>query len=193
MDDELEVKQGRNAGMPKSKDIAAFWAEKEDSPFEVNFDSPSCFACGVDGGSLKWSGFERAHLVPYSITANNEMSNIVLLCKNCHHEAPDCVDPSYMIDFIVNKEPYFCTIFRAVNRAIAEVGFFENDKELDIDLLEQCFFEAREKVKDDFAVHHSGRRTSEAKLHSFAHRTLNVAKDNYETKRAYSQRNLTDS
>lgn len=55
----------------------------------------TCFGCEKYYGDDTWekNRLEKAHIIPFSILKeakeNENVENMVLLCKNCHHLAPD--------------------------------------------------------------------------------------------------------
>lgn len=76
---------------------------------------PMCFACGVHATDPDeppvWPGvwdraflLQRAHLVPRTLGGTDEVTNLVLLCPTCHHDAPDVADPAYMLGWIERRE-----------------------------------------------------------------------------------------
>jgi hypothetical protein len=95
------------------KKIATYWKENPfASEFELNFDwdmcDTHCWNCGDDKRSMsnpKKVRLERAHIIPrktknFPNGGEDIPSNYVLLCKECHEEAPDCINPKYMFDWI---------------------------------------------------------------------------------------------
>lgn len=49
------------------------------------------------------SSLERAHVVPKAITKNNDVSNLFLLCKECHRQSPDHTNETHFYRFIYNQ------------------------------------------------------------------------------------------
>lgn len=91
--------------------------------FVIDIGEPSCFACGwykptwvtydAAGGCIDlvkiWAGttgLQIAHLVPHSLGGGTAPENLVLLCKECHQEAPDYIDPNYMLDWMRRRGSY---------------------------------------------------------------------------------------
>lgn len=61
--------------MPSKSNILRYWSEiLSDAPKNTSV----CWGCGFDGY------VERCHLVGHWKTQNNDVSNLVLLCKRCH-------------------------------------------------------------------------------------------------------------
>ena len=46
------------------------------------------------------SSLERAHISPRALTNNNDVSNLFLLCPNCHKISPDHVNESHFFRFV---------------------------------------------------------------------------------------------
>ncbi|MEU5525413.1 HNH endonuclease signature motif containing protein [Micromonospora chersina] len=86
--------------------------------FVIDLGEPSCFACGwYDDSrpthpqasfSQTWakSRLQRAHLTPHALGGTNHPSNYLMLCKQCHDEAPDWRDPSMMIQWAKTRESF---------------------------------------------------------------------------------------
>lgn len=105
--------------MPSHYDIALWWFEHQDRdarPFVLDLGEPACFACRwypdgcevSDTVTLKaaWAlraKLDRAHLKPHSLGGDNDPSNIVLLCKTCHREAPDWDEPAEMLAWVQRR------------------------------------------------------------------------------------------
>ncbi|MEV1331141.1 HNH endonuclease signature motif containing protein [Micromonospora costi] len=104
------------AAMPSHYEIALWWLENQDRdarPFVLDLGEPACFACrwypdgceASDTVTLKASWalrakLERAHLKPHSLGGTNDPSNIVLLCRVCHLDAPDWEDAAEMLGWV---------------------------------------------------------------------------------------------
>ena len=105
--------------MPSHYDIALWWSENQDPdvrPFVLDIGEPACFACrwylngceASDTVTLKaaWARhakLERAHLKPHALGGTNDPSNIVLICKTCHRDAPDWDDPAEMLGWVQRR------------------------------------------------------------------------------------------
>ena len=89
---------------------------------QIDIGEPSCWACGyyattdadLDNpmhpspytcwNDPKW--LQKCHIVPHSIGGQEDASNLVLLCKRCHKEAPDNKKARHMKRFIANRSNY---------------------------------------------------------------------------------------
>jgi hypothetical protein len=89
------------------KHIADYWIKNSNiSELELNFDwadaHTHCWNCGDDRfrKSHKTPSLERCHIVPHSLGGSDSPDNYVLLCKDCHQEAPNTNNPNDMWDWI---------------------------------------------------------------------------------------------
>jgi hypothetical protein len=108
------------APMPSHYDIALWWFEhqpRDARPFVMDLGEPACFACRwyPEGCEVSdtvtpkaaWAlraKLERAHLKSHSVGGSNEPSNLMLLCKTCHLDAPDWDDPAEMLAWVQRRE-----------------------------------------------------------------------------------------
>lgn len=95
-------------------DVALYWNQVQSgylvggedidvlSLLDVSMNYPQCFACGhskytfmeweckIEDRKRLWnnSRLEKHHFYPLSLGGEDEISNIVILCKRCHSEAP---------------------------------------------------------------------------------------------------------
>ena len=105
--------------MKTHRAIARAWL----ATFVIDLGEPSCMACGSI--RKKWRDLERAHLVPKALGGTDVPENIVLLCNRCHHDAPDYVDPSFMIEWIKARpaNPFGLNFgVRELARAFEDIG-----------------------------------------------------------------------
>jgi HNH endonuclease len=63
-----------------------------------------CWRCGLDDRTL-----ERCHIIPHQAPFNgpDTPSNLVLLCRQCHREAPCCDDPGVIWAWIKRTHSTF--------------------------------------------------------------------------------------
>ncbi|MFJ8033142.1 HNH endonuclease [Streptomyces sp. NPDC096032] len=150
--------------VPSKWKIAQHWNEsprREDFAPHLLLDEPCCFACGwfserwkraTAQASWQRASLERAHIIPSSLGGSDDVSNLLLLCKPCHQESPDWVDPAQMARWIATREERpsreletFLAWFAAAEKApefkdalasvVAEEGAAERVSELLQDLL----------------------------------------------------------
>ncbi|MEU2167918.1 HNH endonuclease [Micromonospora chersina] len=108
---------------PPALEIARWWLKNQDAAipdkvFVYDLGEPSCFACGWYDDSRPtypevslaraWakSRLQRAHLTPHALGGSNHPSNYLMLCKQCHDEAPDWRDPSMMLQWAKTRVSY---------------------------------------------------------------------------------------
>lgn len=85
-------------------DIISYWAgHVDESNLGTDFADAHerCWRCG-------WKRkLERCHIIPKSLGGNDTPGNLVLLCHQCHLEAPNCKDPSAMWEWITRTHAIF--------------------------------------------------------------------------------------
>ena len=117
----------------------------------IDWEEKRCMACGKycgDGGYTDTKHIERCHIVPKALGGTFEPSNIVLLCKDCHKNSPDCIYPKYMLKWIY---------FKRTREYAGSVPFYIRKKIIDIantypyaHLVEE---EKLKKMKEIFMYH----------------------------------------
>ena len=120
-----------NIGKPRVdkttiKQIADYWIENTNiNESELNFDwadaYTNCWNCGdyKYSKSLKKIFLERCHIIPRALGGLDTPSNYVLLCKNCHAEAPNIANTNDMWDWIKsNRVPYSIYGTYRINKAL---------------------------------------------------------------------------
>jgi hypothetical protein len=65
-------------------------------------------------------------------------SNLVLLCVECHPDAPDVGDPAYMLEWMESRPSRFTRWLVAMNDAIERAGLNERAKSLTWDQVEDA-------------------------------------------------------
>ncbi len=78
------------------KQIADYWVKNNNiNETQLNFDwsesHTHCWNCGDNKSSKskKRPSLERCHIIPRSLNGSDIPSNYVLLCKECHSQAPN--------------------------------------------------------------------------------------------------------
>lgn len=110
------MKEKRKAIKTNIKDIIDYWVKFEDE-CELNFDWSEaeiiCWRCGCE------RKLQRCHIIPDSLGGKDEPSNLVLLCDQCHKEAPNVQDSKFMWDWIKSYHvPFYNTFWN--KRALDE-------------------------------------------------------------------------
>lgn len=67
-------------------------------------------------------GLDRCHLIPRAKGGPDTPDNLVLLCSECHKEAPDCLDPNIMLRWIARRESYWMVLSRKLTVAAETAG-----------------------------------------------------------------------
>jgi hypothetical protein len=127
------------------KQISKYWNGKV-SETDLNFDwsesETHCWNCGDNKyrKSKKTASLERCHIIPRSLKGKDIPSNFVLLCKECHKEAPNTTNPNDMWDWIKSNYMPFSfygtyTIRKALIMFKMKEGYSFLDKIKDIDYL----------------------------------------------------------
>jgi hypothetical protein len=99
---------------PPYRRIVEYWAK--DGRFDIDPAAPTCFACHDD--SQIWGKPERCHIIADSIGGPQKPENFVLLCRQCHREAPMTSDPDIMFRWIDEHEHVLAAMFRETRCAI---------------------------------------------------------------------------
>lgn len=100
----------------KKQEIIDYWINIE---YEsgLNFDwseaDTVCWRCGCE------RKLQRCHVIPDSLGGKDEPSNFVLLCSECHAEAPNVESTTFMWEWIKSfYNPFYNTFWQ--NRAMQE-------------------------------------------------------------------------
>lgn len=142
-------------------------AEKINRSISYDWGEPSCWACGIGPSAITpfmqeaegldykehewlytcWNRakfLERCHIVPDSRGGSNDVSNLLLLCKECHKEAPDSINPAFMKTYVINRE----------RRLAQEIDFAKNFiNQLGVDegkMTEICKYCMSEENNDEY-------------------------------------------
>lgn len=90
------------------KDIVEYWQTKVDET-QLSIDwcdaHERCWRC-ADKTKL-----EKCHIIPNSLGGEETPSNFVLLCKYCHLENPNVLDPEIMWDWLIAYSASFYDTF----------------------------------------------------------------------------------
>jgi len=88
---------GKTAIKTSIEDIVEYWESRADeTELSVDFSEAKilCWRCAQE------RKLQRCHIVPESLGGADEPSNLVLLCGQCHAEAPNVDDPTFMWDWL---------------------------------------------------------------------------------------------
>lgn len=110
------MKKKRKAIKTKIKDIINYWIQFGEE-CGLNFDwseaDTICWRCGCE------RKLQRCHIIPDSLGGKDEPNNFVLLCSECHQEAPNVESNTFMWDWIKSYySPFYNTFWHT--RAMEE-------------------------------------------------------------------------
>ena len=92
------MKNKRRNIKTKKQDIINYWIKYIDESDGMNFDwaeaDKVCWRCGC------YRKLQRCHIIPDSLGGKDEPCNFVLLCSECHQEAPNVESKTFMWDWI---------------------------------------------------------------------------------------------
>lgn len=102
---------------------------------------------------------ERCHIIPHARGGDDTPSNLVLLCKRCHLENPNVVDPEMMWDWLKAYQTSFYDTFWIVQgfqeyQKIYGQDFFEQLQKFGVTEVEQVKSLMSEKMKG--SIRHFG-------------------------------------
>ena len=139
---------------PTGWDVAHRWMGRLDelitaqSPIatkimSLELDSPSCFACekvarhkhrGTPKKVWDSAALERAHVIARSTGGAMSVDNLVMLCRDCHDEAPMTNDASVMLRWIAVREDHAAKQWRELRAACIalEPSFLCMVEEIDV-------------------------------------------------------------
>ena len=142
------------------KDIAIYWRK---NPYccetELNFDwidnEKVCWNCAKETKSL-----ERCHIIPHSLNGIDEPNNYVLLCNQCHKQAPNNNNKNYMWEWIKsNKTPISLYNTYLVNNSLIEFkkkeGYSFLSKAINIKNLEEKIINELKNNTISHGVHYN--------------------------------------
>ena len=135
----------------KRSDIVTYWKNEGAYLFnqfgaghklqEIEINRPACFACSRPGKEFfsnlsldNWNKYkdtlDNCHIVPFSIDPNLDVvSNIVILCKDCHKSNPNTACVESYFNWMAGVEHYNKTDQAMFNKAYKQVGFDLNTLE----------------------------------------------------------------
>lgn len=92
------------------QEIIDYWIQYIDE-CDMNFDwaeaNKICWRCGCE------RNLQRCHIIPDSLGGPDEPSNLILLCAECHEQAPNVEDKQIMWDWIKSfHSPFYNTFWQ---------------------------------------------------------------------------------
>lgn len=86
----------------KHQEIISHWSSLvNESDIAVDWHDADirCWRC-----AMKKKNLNRCHIIPAALGGRDEPSNLILLCRECHKEAPDVLEPSFIWSWIKNTK-----------------------------------------------------------------------------------------
>lgn len=129
--------------LPSKADIFDYWKNKLDlKDIFIDWGEPSCWACkwGWDGRydirhpDESWekilrawekAPLQRCHILPRSLGGSDDVSNLFLMCRECHDLAPNTTNMDFF--FFWARKQNWCR--RASTRIKTEMELLEINKE----------------------------------------------------------------
>lgn len=62
-----------------------------------------CAGCSYGAETDDWSGLEIAHVIPHSVGGSDDIENLVILCKECHLEAPNTTSVEFFHEWLQER------------------------------------------------------------------------------------------
>lgn len=166
------MSQKRN--LTPKKDIVEYWEEKlRSSESNVTYEMAltHCWRCRVK------KRLDRCHIVARSLGGEDMPSNYVLLCKHCHFESPNIVDPEYIWDWLVSHKMPDKAEFWFYKGMLEYERIYRKDFSQEILGNEDLFFELFEKEKASVAHHFGQPRFNASTTASLIARTLKLIEE----------------
>ena len=92
------------------KEIVDYWVtQKSEVGMSVDWAEATflCWRCAYK------RNLQRCHIIPRSLGGTDEPSNLVLLCGQCHAEAPNVADPDFMWHWLkAHAVPFYGTYWQ---------------------------------------------------------------------------------
>lgn len=118
-------------------EINNYWLDKFDW-LEENV--PMCFVCG------KEHYLDKCHLIPNALGGTTDNDNIVLLCHNCHTNAPNINIKDIMINWIYEEAEKYNLLFHIKNESV--VNRLDNCLKITLNILQGIKNTKIDKVVD---------------------------------------------
>jgi hypothetical protein len=108
--------------------IALYWRRREPR-FVESMSEPRCFAChfypfeGQAPENIRrgWQkDLQRCHIIAASEGGSNNPENFLILCEDCHREAPMVMDSATMIKWVLNHETNVSVFVAEITEAMKE-------------------------------------------------------------------------
>lgn len=87
-----------------AEEIVEYWGNKiDESEFSIDFAEARqrCWRCAYE------TKLDRCHIIPDSLGGEDTPSNLVLLCRRCHMEAPNIRDKDFFWEWLKAQKAVF--------------------------------------------------------------------------------------
>ena len=109
------------------QEIIEYWTRHQD---ECNLSVDWAEAYKLCWRCAHERNLQRCHIIPRSLDGEESPSNLVLLCSQCHAEAPNVADPEYMWVWLrAHAVPYYGTYWQ--QRGLREYEHIFGEKPFD--------------------------------------------------------------
>ena len=180
-------------GIPSKGEILVYW---KDWLIEYGFDinEPTCWACGTwwdDKYDIKkvyasmeeikehWNRapLQRCHIIPKSLGGSDDVSNLFLMCSECHDLAPDTTSREMFFKW-VNTQNWLKRKFDRLKDALDSFGLNEKDvEELAVTL---ATMKDKKVLSEKMGIHfNQNGKGSEFSISSFIAAILEYQKENF--------------
>ncbi len=137
------------------KDIVEYWGSRiDETELSIDFSDAEarCWRCTYE------SKLHRCHIIPDSLGGEDTPSNLVLLCRRCHTEAPNINDRDFFWEWLkAHKSPFYDTYWTIRGMKEYNVIYKETFEEIAMRLkIEPEEFEAFLKEQKNFVTIHFG-------------------------------------
>ena len=103
-----------------------------------------CWRCGYI------RNLERCHIIPRSLNGSDTPENYVLLCNECHQEAPNVSDKNYMIEWIKKTSVCYYDVYWSLRKLSEKLINLFNKTSIHFGQGEKINDSTREWLKQSF-------------------------------------------
>lgn len=126
------------------RQIVDYWSQHQDEcGLSVDWAEAEklCWRCAQP------RNLQRCHIIPHALDGSEDPCNLVLLCAQCHTEAPNVADPQFMWIWLrAHAASFYGTYW--INRGLHEYQFIYGTKPFaTVDNLEQLLPQVHAVVK----------------------------------------------
>ena len=118
------MKNRRSQIKTKNLEIIDYWETRVDEcdiSVDFSYAHERCWRCGYK------SVLHRCHIIPHSLGGEDHPSNLVLLCKRCHVEAPNINDVEFFWDWLKAQKTSFYNTYWTIRGFIEYEQIYKED------------------------------------------------------------------